>query len=375
MRVAGMYTNCVAGKSVLLAVSTAALLTVCFLVTSCGDKQPSKDTTEAIRPVKTMVLGDASAGELRSFPGRVKASQEVDLAFEVAGRIVEFPVNRGQAVEKGQLLAKLDKTDFENAAARQKAKRDNAKVNANRAERLLASGSVSQAEYDSRKAAFDMAEAEWKIADKSLQDASLKAPFEGLVADKFVENYQNVQAKENILSLQDVSEIEIVVNVPEDLVVSAKAGKVERLTARFEAVPGKTFDVTIKEFGTEANKQSQTFPVTVTMPAPKDLNILPGMTATITGESPTRGQGSAGVFKIPETSVFADEKGRPHAWVVDRETMTAKRREVKTGQLTGGNIIILEGLKAGDMIISAGVDYIRDNMKVRPLEKKRGDRK
>ena len=353
---------------------TAIVLTT-LLVSSCGDKAPPEDKSAVVKPVKTLVLGASSSGTRHSFPGKVKASQQVDLAFEVAGRIIDLPVKKGQAVKKGELLARLDPADFENTLVKRKAQYENTQVNLRRAERLLAGGAVSQAEHDKRKTMFESAEADLKIAEKAVKDTHLKAPFSGLVAKKFVDNYQNVQAKENILSLQDVSHIEIVVNVPEGIMAVAKQGNVKQTLAAFEAIPGRSFQVKMKEFGTEADRQTQTFPVTLTMPAPEDVNILPGMTATITAELKTEDSAKTGQFAVPASAVFADEKGNPHVWVIDRDSMTPGKRAVKTGSLTGDNILVLEGLKPGEMIITAGVDFIRENMKVRTLDTRTGDRR
>lgn len=362
-------------RRILSGIGVAVTVAAAVLMSSCGDKDTPKEKPVVVRPVKTMTIGAAAGESQRSFPGKVKASQEVDLAFEVSGRIVELPVKEGEAVEKDQVLARLDPTDFENNVAKKKARFENAEANLGRAKRLIESGSISRSEYDNRRTVYDSAEADLKIAQKALQDTYLKAPFSGLVAKKFVDNYKNVTAKQKIMSLQDVSHIEIVVNVPEDLIAWAKGRGPERIVATFESVPGEEFDVTVKEYGTTANKQTQTFPVTVVMPAPKHVNILPGMTATITAEGVTPTGTAADRFTIPVSAVFADENGKPNVWVVDKASMTARKRAIKTGNLTGESITVLDGLKPGDMIITAGVDFVKDKMKVRLLDGKTGAQK
>jgi RND family efflux transporter MFP subunit len=348
-------------------------LAVVFVLSACGKTEAPSAKPEIARPVKTLVLGAGDAGSLRSFPGRVQAVEEVEVAFEVAGTLIELPIKEGQQVEKGVLVARLDPRDFENTVAKEKARRDNAKVNLDRAERLLSSGSISQSEYDNRKTAFEMTDAELKIAQKAFEDTSLNAPFSGLVAKKYVENHQYVQPRQKIASIQRVDHLEILFDIPEDLVPRAKSGDVERLTARFEAAPGDDFDLTIKEYGTKANEQTQTFPVKATMPSPKVGSLLPGMTATVTLKLKQAGAAEGGGFRIPETAVFGDVVGgEPSVWVVDLQSMMAKQRKVKTGDLTGGSILVLDGLKSGETIIMTGVDRIREGMKVEPLKDKRG---
>jgi RND family efflux transporter MFP subunit len=362
-------------RRIVIAAGVGVLVTTTLLMSSCGKKEKAIEKPAAARPAKIMILGASEQGDQRSFPGKVQASREVDLSFEVTGKIIEIPVKKGQAVEKGQILARLDPRDFENTVAKQKARFDNAKVNLERAQRLLSSGSVSQAEVDNRKTTFEMTEAELKIAEKALRDTYIKAPYAGLVANKYADNHQFVQAKQKILSLQDVSQIEIVVNIPEDMAAHAKDEGVKRLYAEFESVPGSQFELKIKEYGTDADPQTQTFPVTMTMPAPKGVNILPGMTATVTVVGLGRSVASADHFVIPVSAVLADETGKPHVWVVDKSSMIAHTRAVKTGALTGDGIKVLDGLKSGEMIITAGVDHVRENMMVRPMESRTGAKK
>jgi multidrug efflux system membrane fusion protein len=362
-------------KRVLLGLGITMITAAVLLCSSCGNKEPEKKESVESRPVKTMILDASASGAQRSFPGKVQASQEVDLSFEVSGRLNELPIREGQTIAKDDLLARLDPRDFQNDLAKQKAKFDNAKVNFERAERLVASGAISQQEFDSRKALYEMAAAEFKTAEKALQDSYLKAPFAGLIAKKYVDNHEYVKAKQRIVSLQDVSHIEIVVNVPEDIVAWTRSGKNVTMSAKFEAVPNQKFNVTVKEYGTQANKQTQTFPVTLTMPSPENVRILPGMTATVTVQGLRSSSATEGHYVIPVSAVLADDAGKSFVWTVDRKGMTASKKEVKVGDLTGESIRVLEGLKPGDMIITAGVDYVRHGMKVRPLDSKTGGKK
>jgi RND family efflux transporter MFP subunit len=367
-----MKTEKTTWSQLLCRAAVIAVLASVFFTASCGNKEAHEKKSDVTRPAKIMTLGEAAATSQRSFPGKVQASQEVNLSFEVSGRLVELPIKEGDAVKKGQLLAKLDPTDFQNRVDKQRAVRDNAEVDFHRWEGLFASGAVAQADYDQRKTAFETADADLKIAEKALRDTTLQAPFDGFVAAKSVDNFQYVQAKQDILSLQDVSQIEIKVDVPEDLVARVKQEGIARVYARFESVSDREFDVTIKKLGIQANRQTQTFPITLTMPAPKDVRILPGMTATATLVENLPAAEAGGRFTIPEASVWTDEKGTLHVWVVDKSTMRATKREIKTGLLTGSSIAVLDGLKPGDMIVTAGVAHMRENMKVRSLKDKRG---
>jgi multidrug efflux pump subunit AcrA (membrane-fusion protein) len=108
------------------------------------------------------------------------------------------------------------------------------------------------------------------------------------------------------------------------------------------------------------------------MPQPDDINVLPGMTATVTG-SPGRREQAKDIFVVPAIAVTADEAGNAQVWIIDKETMKVARRPVKTGDLTGTDSIeIVEGLKAGEMIAVSGVSRLREGMQVSDLSKMEG---
>lgn len=413
---------------------------IVLFLAGCAEEEKKAETV--IRPVKTMVLGSSTSGELiRTFPGKVRASRQVDLAFRISGPLVEFPVKEGQAIEKDGLIARIDPRDYktdlagvesslaearanlksmkagarpedvkvlESEVAAAKARFREADQNFKRYEELYKRDVVPKADYDRQKSARDVAkaqlntasqnlkkgkkgarkedidamtsrirglEAQRKKARAALDDTKLKAPFTGVIAKKFVENFQDVNAKSPIVSLHDVSSIEILVHIPERDMAIGDQEDVVKITAKFDFLPDREFEAEIKEFGTEADPQTNTYPVTLTMPAPKDVSLLPGMTATITGRMKPTGNTGGNGFAIPASAVFADELGKQYAWVVDQATMAVSKREIQVGSLTGENIQVSQGLRAGEMIATAGAHFLRENMKVRVLESEKGGRK
>ena len=164
-----------------------------------------KDATEQpiIRPVRAMKVSDVNQAMARSFPGRAKATQELDIAFEVAGKLIQRPVDIGTVVEAGQLLAMLDPRDFENKLASAKAERKRAQAHLSRIRVAVRSGAVAQQDLTDAQARFEAADANVNIRAKALEDSVLHAPFDGNVAMTYVENFQNVQAKQPVLRLLD----------------------------------------------------------------------------------------------------------------------------------------------------------------------------
>ncbi len=356
----------------LIGIGVALLFTVGIL--SYARNEPPERTSEPVRLVKTFTVRSPSGLMRRSFPGYVKASKEVTLAFREAGQIVDLPIVEGKEVKTGDVLARLDRDAWKARLAKAEANFADAVADLKRYEHLLATQAVSQAEFDKKKMQFDSSKADLDEAKERLENTVLTAPFAGVVAKKYVENHQFVNSKQEIVAIQDASTIEIRVNVPENLVVLAKKVQLSSLTARFDAAPHKEFDVELNERAMKADKATQSFSVTVVMPAPEDLAVLPGMAATVTGEFTIENHKESGRCTVPISAVFAQPNNKAFVWIVDRDAMRAHKKQVKIGTPADDGITILEGLEGGEMIITAGVKHVRENMKVRPLTSARGSR-
>ena len=346
------------------------LIATSILIQACSDKNQPPPPRETVRPVKTITLGAADIKDTRSFPGTVRASDRVDLSFNVDGPLIKLPVKQGQPVKKGDLVARLDPRDFESQLKAAEARYTETKSNYERGKDLVKDGFISKVQFDQLKSNFEQAEADLAIKKKALDDTYLKAPFPGKVAKRYVQNFQDVRRKQPIISLQDTDIIEVVVNAPESIVVQAReGGRNAKLVAIFESIPDKKFDLEVKEFATEADPKTQTFEYVLIMPQPEDTNILPGMTATVLVTVPESAVKSTRQV-IPALAVFSNEAGKPHVWVINQEDNTAHSRAVTTGELVGSDqITITDGISNGDMIAVAGVSALREGMKVRPVDK------
>jgi RND family efflux transporter MFP subunit len=144
-----------------------------------------------------------------------------------------------------------------------------------------------------------------------------------------------------------------------------------KLYAVFDGIPGREFALTIKEFSTEADPNTQTFQAVLAMPQPEGFSILPGMTAMVWVEpAHTEAVSEAAVFIIPAAALFADEAGKSHVWIVDTTDNTVHRRAIQTAELTGSEEIrVVSGLEAGEMLAVSGVARLREGMEIRPIDK------
>ena len=345
-----------------------------FSVSGCGKKKEAVEVKEVARPVKLLTVEGKSSGKEVKYPGRVRASQRVDLAFQVAGPLIELPVTEGQSVKKGEIIARILPRDFETEIAKAKAKALDAEQQFQRYRDLYVKKQVSKADFDKYKSQADIAKARQKETEDTLSDTYLRAPFTGVIAKRYVENFEDVQAKAPIVSIQDISEIEVLVDVPESVMVTLKQGAKKVAVAEFAAAPGKQYPLSLKEYSTEADPRTLTYQVTLLMTQPEDITVLPGMTANVIGTTETdQTEVTTSIITIPAAAVFADETGSSHVWTVNRETMTVNSRQVETGSLTGAaDISIISGIEPGETIAVTGVTQLRENMKVSNLADQEG---
>jgi RND family efflux transporter MFP subunit len=349
-----------------------SLLLAAVLSAGCS-KEEKVERVEVVRPVKVMTIQTGSAALSHSFPGTVRAARRAELSFKVSGPLVALPVEEGQHVKKGDLIAQIQKRDFQTALAEARARNLEAEKQFRRYKELYAKKQVSRADYDRYRAARDVARAQLEEARNRLKDTTLRAPFDGVISKRFVENFQKVQAKEPIVNLQDISRIEVLVDVPELLMAAFRARKNLKITARFESIPGRKFPLEVKEYSTQADPATQTYQVVLVMDQPKEANILPGMTAMVSAEviEPVPGVGAQDIV-IPAIAVLDAPGNHPYVWRYDAKTSTVHKVPVKIGRLEGSsNILVKEGLKGGETIVIAGVTQLEEGMKVRPWEKQR----
>ena len=352
------------------------------LVSGCQEEVPKKDV---IRSVRAIQVGDPADFAKRWFPGQAKAIQEVDLSFRVAGPLVTFPVNVGDKVNKGKEVAKIDPRDFqvdlrdaEGQLAKVKAKLEMAETDYARLIRIQKrdAGAVSQALIDRSLQLVESTKAEIRSLEASVDAASdrlgythLKAPFDGIVAATYVENHEDVKAKQPIVRLIDHSEIEMIVNIPESIISHADylktAGKVLRV--RFDSFPDREIEGQIKEIGKEASKTTRTYPVTLVMDQSADFIVLPGMAGKAASTAPPAGMQNQSPVVIPETAVFSPDENKTYVWIIDDKAKTVSKREVTTGELLRSGITVREGIEPGEWIATAGVHYLKEGQQVRIL--------
>lgn len=345
----------------------AALLAAALLP---GQADQPEAGQGASLPVRVEQALPADGLTTRHFAGRVEAVSTVDLSFEVGGRLTEMPVMQGRLLPEGALLAALDPADYELALREAEVQRDLAAKEFERYRSLLQRDNVSRAAYDRAEADLRMKRVAFDRAQRNLDYTRLEAPFDALITRRHIDNFSAVQPKQNVVRVQNVTELHIDISVPEHLIgLTAEPDRFEA-AAYFPSAPDTSVPLSYREHETEPDPVTQTYRVTFAMKRPDDLSILPGMTASVAVRltNGPQGRAGAGALEIPLSAIDNDAQGGARVWVVDAETGTARPRAVTLDHVENGRAIVRGGLAGGEQVISAGTRFLHEGARVHPAE-------
>jgi len=362
-------------------------ITVAFIA-GCSDDTSSQQTTAEQAPVRglrTVVVRTAESAIERVFPAVLDPAETTDLSFELSGRLQNLNLSVGQRVEKGTIIAKLDDTQYQTSVANARSALREARVQASLArkemERKLAlreRGVASQAtadnaiaDHESKLARVEQAEQDLENRNEDLTKTVLRAPFDGIVSSVPATSFTTVSAGQTIASMYSATKYETSFSVNFDTVNQLQVGK--PAVVRLSAMPDVQIAAEVTELGDKANSVSS-FPVTVTLTEDHPLTKA-GMAVEVAIEFMLQGQLG---YKLPLSAAINDtpitQTARPNqlipmnVYVFDPETSTVKRRQVKLAGVRDNQLLIVEGLKAGERVASAGVSFLSEGMKVKLLE-------
>ncbi|MET1415156.1 efflux RND transporter periplasmic adaptor subunit [Roseibium sp. HPY-6] len=321
----------------------------------------------APRPAKIFTVTDQIGLIERRFAGRVAAVQTVDLSFQVSGKLLQLPVLESQQVKKGDLIAKLDTTDYDRAVREATINLDQAKRELDRLETLKDRSVISQSAFDEQKNEHDLAVERLQEARQNVEYTSLEAPFDGIVSLRLVDNFTTVSVGTPIVRMHDVSEVQVDINVAEALFGRVTESEVSSIEAKFPAYGDKIFPLEYREHSSQVDDVAQTYRITLAMPREEAEQLSPGMTASVIVKLVPEGLELGEQFLVPTASVAVDGEGETFVWKFADDTGAVSKQPVEIGTIMGDYIPVREGLAPGDEIVSAGVAYLSDGQIVRRL--------
>lgn len=318
--------------------------------------------TEVPRLVK-LISASENGGEItRRFFGRVVAKETVDLAFQVGGQIVKFPVIEGDPLPKGALVAELDLEPFELSLEQAKLEQDQADRTLERLKKLEGN-TVSQVTVDDAETAANLAAVGVRNAERSLRNATLTAPFDALVAVRNVANFTTINGGTAVVRLHDMSELRMEIDVPEILFQRAGEDPDVALFAKFP-VSDELHPVEPREFNAQTSEVGQSFKLTLGMDRRDDLVVLPGSSVEVIA---TLKEGDP-LLEIPFSSVVFDEAGVPNVMVFEpagADEGTVKKVAIETRPTNEGGLSVTAGLEPGAEIVASGAALLSDGQTVR----------
>lgn len=338
----------------------------------------------AVRPVLVIQPGTAQSG-ITAFAGEVRAREEPQLAFRVAGKIARRFVDAGSRVKAGQALAELDAGDLllQQEAARAaltSAESDLAlaKAELDRYKNLLDRQLVSRSLYDAREAQYraalarvQQARAQARVSGNQSAYAVLRAPRDGVIAQRLAEAGQVVAAGQTVFALAVDGEREVAIALPEQTVEQFPLGR--SLAVELWAAPGKRFPGQLRELAPAADPQTRTYAARVSFVAPS-VTVDLGQSARVYAQD-----NGAGGMALP-LSALVERDGGSAVWVIRRESVgegeqrhqqaVVRLLRLQIGPYAEDHVPVISGLQPDDWVVAAGGHLLREGQAVRPVDRK-----
>ncbi len=351
------------------------ITTLIINIWGCGQEKDTTEEAVALRSVRSIVVSMPENGLTRTFSGTAKADLQSNLSFRVSGTILTLDVKVGDRLKADQLIATLDPSDYQLQAqqavanlAQAEATLRNAKANFERVKGLYENNNISRDQLDTARSNAESSAAQVRASKKALELARLNVSYASLyaseacgVAEKNAEINEYVNAGQTILVVTCGDQLDIGLDIPESVI-----GQIQNdmdAVVTFSIIPGEEFAGKVTEVGV-ASSASTTFPVTVTL-TDTPSGLRPGLAAQVsfTFENSTQQRN----FIVPAVAVGQDDSGT-YVYLVEQtgkeKVGLIKKQSVTTGELTPSGIEIVDGIKVGDHIVTAGVNIVREGLEV-----------
>lgn len=371
-------------SSLIVIVAVAVSLFVCKDRIWKGNQQ-KKTVVSKERVAKLYKITQNGSISTANYPGVVKSLKHAELFFRVSGPVVERNLKVGQLVKKGDVLMKLDQRDYQREIDKisqdvrmNKEQRDLNKIQFERNKKLYEEQAISKAEYDTVLTKYQISEAQVQSLEESLKKANdkladtyLKAPFDGLVTNLKIEQFEIAQANVPVMSIDDLKEVEIHISVPSGNVPDMKFGDGQKLKnkefdVRFPGRNNRILKAVIYEFKAVATDNSESYDVALKLKAPDDFVVLPGMSAEVINVPNYKAMKDKPIT-VPFASVFKRGESS-YVWVFNPSTRGISARQVMIGEpISTNDIAILSGLNDNEYIIAAGVDWLTEENTIRVM--------
>ncbi len=372
----------ISGRSKFLAF-TLCLLVPILAAFGCGKEEKPPEVIRSIRWIKVV---ETTTMQVRMISGTTKPVDQTALSFAVGGTVEKVEVRLGDQVRKGQVLAELDQQPFvlgvrdaEAGLSKAQANRVERRANYERYLALYESNNASKAELDEARASFDSATSQVKaakaqlgLARRDLRKTRLIAPFNGTISVKEIEPHVEVRRGKAIFGLDgEESGFEVSSAVPETLVLRLNVG--DEADVVFPGLNNRRVPGVLTEVGVRS-RAATTFPVTVQLQEEFPA-LRSGMSVEVAfqyiPESET-GEPVATGLAVPIAAILMGAEKTNFVFIYDEKSSTVKKTQIKVLNLRDNDVIVEPGtLKAGDIMATAGVQFLTDGQKVNLMKEEK----
>lgn len=346
------------------------LLAPIAVLAGCGQAVETK--SPEVRPVRTITVSKSVAGAPITLTGRIEAQDQASLGFRIAGRMIERTINVGDRVTAGQLIARLEPQNEENALRAAKANLvaaqaalTQARNQFERQETLFRQGWTTAVLFDQAQKGATTAQSQVDAAEAQLRSAydlvgftELKADAPGVVTGIGAEPGEVVQAGQMIVRLARQDGRDAVFDVPAQVLRAAPTDP--EIAVSLADTPAVTATGRVREVAPQADPVTRTFAVRVGLSNPPPTMMLG---ATVNGRMQTE---ASAVIEIPATSLTKMDR-QAAVWIVDPKNLTTTLRNVEIARFDPTTVAVSQGLDVGDIVVTAGVQALHPGQKVRLL--------
>lgn len=297
-------------------------LSLVFLFVAC-DSKSEVSTTKQIEQIKTVKILDLNSIDplLNStqYPAQIYPYKNTVMAFEVSGKIVKFNYKVSDKLKKGDIIAQLDDEIYRSNFVSAKANYKKAKLDFDRYQTLYKTKTISKSDLEKVKQSYEIAKSNYNIAKKNFENTKLIAEFDGVLAQKSVDDFARITAKQPIVVLQDNSKFKVKFYVPENDIINSNEKidlkKIANKVDIFVSIGKKDkYRATLLDISTKAESITRTYETTVLIKNPKNRTILPGMTAKV--KAIDKNKTEENIF-VPFNSLFTDNSKNSFVWKIE----------------------------------------------------------
>lgn len=330
------------------------LLSICLLA-GCKHRAETENCS-TVKNVKTVFPTIMSDVTVRSFPGVVKAANDINLGFKTAGQISRVLVREGDYVREGDVIAELDKKDYLLQLEASQIQYDQLKTEVDRLEELYKRNSISANDYEKAKAGLEALNIMLQANKNTVEYTTLRTPVSGYIQSVNFARSEMVNAGMAVVALVDVSSVKVESELPASLYL--RMDDFIRFACRTNLAGNE--DIPLKFIGINRKSNSSQLHKMIFIPEFPKSRLAPGMHVELLISISEKTAGTA--YSLPAKTVFS-ENGKTYVWIVRNSEV--KKCEVKAGGISqNGDLIILSGITDRDEVVKAGLRSLQERDRV-----------